>query len=261
MAMRILLTNDDGIDAPGLAALYKAARGLGDVTVVAPDSVQSAKSHAVTFHTSLTIKPHRVHAHGEVLFVGHAVSGTPADCVKVARARVSQEPWDLAISGINAGANLGIHTLYSGTVAAAREAAMTGIPAIAMSLHLGQRDLTNWDLAAEWAQEILKRVVSQGVGAGCVMNINLPITDLGHEPLGVRVVPASVSPMVDTYEAVHGEEEEHPRYHAKDHLSFREREAGSDVEALFQRYITVTPLHFDLTWHERLAQLKAHLDK
>ncbi len=259
--MRILLTNDDGIDAPGLAALYKAARGLGDVTVVAPDSVQSAKSHAVTFHMPLTIKPHRVHAHGEALFVGHAVSGTPADCVKVARAKVGKEPWDLVISGINAGANLGVHTLYSGTVAAAREAAMTGIPAIAMSLHLGKRELTNWDQAAEWAGVVLKDVVAQGVGVGCVMNINLPITDRGEPPLGVRVVPASTSPMVDTYDAVHGQDEEHPRYHARDHLSFQERVAGTDVEALFQRYITVTPLHFDLTWHERLAELRKGLDR
>ncbi len=259
--MRILLTNDDGIEAPGLAALYKAAKGLGDVTVVAPDAVQSAKSHAVTFHMPLTIKPHRVLAHGEVLFVGHAVSGTPADCVKVARARVSQERWDLVISGINAGANLGIHTLYSGTVGAAREAAMMGIPAIAMSLHLGKRDLTNWEQASEWAKDLLKRVVAQGVEVGCVMNINLPTTDLGHEPRGVRVVKASVSPMVDTYDAVHAEDEEHPRYHARDHLSFREREPGSDVEALFERYITVTPLHFDLTWHERLSALRAGLDR
>jgi 5'-nucleotidase len=259
--MRILLTNDDGIDAPGLAALYKAAKGLGDVTVVAPDSAQSAKSHAVTFHMPVTIKPHRVHAHGEALFVGHAVSGTPADCVKVARAKVGQDPWDLVISGINAGANLGIHTLYSGTVAAAREAAMTGIPAIAMSLHLGQRDLTNWDQASEWAAGILKQVIAQSVEAGCVLNINLPITDTGAEPVGVRVVPASVSPMIDSYDVVLGQNGEHPSYHAKDHLSFRERAPGTDVEALFQRYITVTPLHFDLTWHDRLAGMRSQLNR
>lgn len=257
--MRILLTNDDGIDAPGIAALYRAARALGDVTVVAPDSVQSAKSHAVTFHAPLTIKPHRVHAHGEVLFSGYAVSGTPADCVKVARARICDAPFDLVLSGINAGANLGVHTFYSGTVGAAREAAMADIPAIAMSLHLGRSALTRWEQASEWAAEVLRQVLEHPVPARSVLNINLPITDQGHAPRGVRVVRASVSPMVDNYEAVHGPDEEHPRYHARDHLSFREREADTDVAALFDRYITITPLHFDPTWHEHVDCWRSRL--
>ena len=136
---------------------------------------------------------------------------------------------------------------------------MAGIPAIAISLHLGKSALTRWDLATEWATQVLQTVVSHGVPPTSVLNINLPITDLGHDHLGIKVVRASVSPMVDRYEPVHEPHEEHARYHAKDHLSFRDREPGTDVVALFERYITVTPLHFDPTIHEQLESWRERL--
>src|SRR5262245_1049709 len=118
--MRILLTNDDGIFAPGIAALYEAARELGEVHVIAPSEVQSATSHGVTFNRPLKTRIHRATcSQGKHLFEGISVDGRPADCVKLALANLIKEPVDLVLSGINEGANIGINVIYSGTVAAA----------------------------------------------------------------------------------------------------------------------------------------------
>ena len=140
--MRILLTNDDGIHAPGIAAMYKALEGLGEITTIAPLTVQSATGHGITFEEPLTVDKVQVNPD----FHGHAVDGRPADCVKVAMRSLwasihgpDSRP-DLVVSGMNSGANVGINVIYSGTVAAAIEAAFLGIPAIAtVSSRYGSR--------------------------------------------------------------------------------------------------------------------------
>jgi 5'-nucleotidase len=130
--MRILLSNDDGILAPGLAALHAAVRDLGEATVVAPSSPQSAAGHSITLKTPLVV--HRVQVgDGEASFWGSSVDGRPADCVRLAVRKLLGRWPDVVLSGINAGANVGVNVFYSGTVAAAAEAAMLGIPAVALS--------------------------------------------------------------------------------------------------------------------------------
>jgi 5'-nucleotidase len=258
--MRILLTNDDGITAPGLAALHRAVSHLGEITVVAPATGQSATSHGVTFHVPLLAKAHRCTLDdGSHLFEGFSVDGRPADCVKLALARLLPKAPDLVISGINAGANIGINVIYSGTVAAAMEAAFMGVPSIAVSLHIGDRNRTRWDLATKHARGVIERVLEAKPERHSVLNVNIPLLDEGDEPRGTRVVPISTSPIVDAYDCADsncgGK-----LYKAADHLKFHHTPADSDVDAVFKKYITITPLHFDLTKHEHLDRWTKHLN-
>lgn len=257
--MRILLTNDDGIAAPGLIALYRALQGLGEVRVVAPATVQSAMSHAVTFKQTIATRRHIVSLEtGQEIFEGVAVEGRPADCVKLAIAQLLDDPVDLVVSGMNAGANVGINVIYSGTVAAAMEAAFIGIPAVAVSLHIGDPAKTRWDAAARHARQIIDRIVAGPVQPHTVLNVNIPILDDGAEPRGVRVVPISTSPLIDAYES-----SEHPsgdrHFLAGSGMDFRHMPPDTDVDALFKKYITLTALHFNLTQHEQTQIWREHL--
>ncbi len=258
--MRILLTNDDGITAPGLAALYAAVAHLGEIVVIAPASVQSAMSHSVTFHRPICTRPVLVpSAIARAEFPGVAVEGSPADCVKLAFSNLVPQPIDLVISGINAGANIGINVIYSGTVAAAMEAGFLGVPAVAVSLHIGDPAKTDWLAAATHARAAIERIVAGPLRPHSVLNVNIPILDDGVQPRGVRVVPISTSPLFDRYE-----ESENPagdrQYEALAGIRFRHTPPDSDVDAVFNRWITITPLHFDLTEHERLDTWRSHLD-
>ncbi|MCE9590445.1 MAG: 5'/3'-nucleotidase SurE [Planctomycetes bacterium] len=252
--MRILLTNDDGISAPGLAALYHAVHDMGEVHVVAPAEVQSAQSHAVTFHKKIATRTHRVMRSDGAghLFEGIAVEGKPADCVKLAVAHLVPSPIDLVISGINAGANIGINVIYSGTVAAAMEAGFMGVPAIAVSLHLGDSTRTRWDLASRHARAVISRLLEGPFEPHTVLNVNIPILDDGAEPLGLRVVPISTSPIIDSYSPT-DEAGGDRSYNHDGGMGFHHTPPDSDVDAIFRRHITLTPLHFDLTHKGRLA--------
>ncbi|MCX5659076.1 MAG: 5'/3'-nucleotidase SurE [Planctomycetota bacterium] len=257
--MRILLTNDDGISAPGLQALRHAVEGMGEIHVVAPATVQSAMSHGVTFGTPMAVRRVSVPASpAGPAFEGTSVAGRPADCVKLAIAHLVPAPIDLVVSGINAGANIGINVIYSGTVAAAMEAGFLGVPSIAMSLHLGDSSLTRWDAASRHARAVLKRLMAGPLEKHTVLNVNIPILDRGVEPGPMKVVPISISPIVDRYQCDE-ETEGGPHYTAAGHLEFHYTPPESDVEALFQRFITVTPLHYDLTLRSRLARWTEHV--
>jgi 5'/3'-nucleotidase len=254
--MRILLTNDDGIDAPGLGALYEAVAGLGEVHVVAPREVQSATSHGVTFHRPIRVASHPLPGVEGVL--GTSVDARPADCVKLGIAHLVPGPIDLVISGINAGANVGVNVIYSGTVGAAREAAFMGLPAIAVSQHIGDWDGIRWDASAKYAGEAIRRVLDGPMTGQAVMNINIPVLDGGGEPKGMRVAPISVSSMVDKYEVTAGEDGSF-HYQTCNAMTFREREPGTDVAALFEGYITVTPLGHDVTDVGQLPGWREHI--
>ena len=149
--MRILLTNDDGITAPGLAAMYRSLSRLGQVHVVAPMDGQSAIGHAVTIYQPIVTRKQTVVTEFGDQFEGVAVEGRPADCVKLAINYLLDEPVDLVVSGMNEGVNMGINVLYSGTVAAAREGAIQGVRSIAVSLFIGDRKQTRWLDAADHA--------------------------------------------------------------------------------------------------------------
>lgn len=230
-----------------MLALYQAARALGDVHVVAPTDVCSAKSHSITLFEHILVG-----SYANDHFTGLSVGGTPADCVKLGCNGLLDGPVDMVISGINAGANIGVNVLYSGTVAAAREAVIQGIPAIAISLHLGSRDRTRWDIATQHAAVILKQVMDHGVQPGHLLNINLPIFDDDDTIAGTRVCPLSDSAMADRYATSPGDEGI-TRYCVDYGMKFRHHHENTDVHLLYDRNITITPLMVYQTHNEHLS--------
>src|SRR5579863_7325799 len=194
--MLILLTNDDGILAPGLLAMYRELTKLGEVHVVAPDSVQSATGHGITVATPILTQQVTV---GED-FTGTAVSGRPADCVKLAVSNILPCQPDLVVSGINFGANVGINVIYSGTVAAAIEAAFLGLPSIALSLYLRKEIPLDYARTASLAMGVIRQIVDAGLKGGQVVSVNLPPLRAGESPAGVKVVRQCTNAWVDTYE-------------------------------------------------------------
>ena len=176
--MRVLLTNDDGIHAPGLWALHQAFATRHQVTVVAPDRERSAVGHGITLHQPIRFQNTRVNGS----LRGFAVNGTPADCVKLGLAELLDTPPELVVSGINPGANVGINVNYSGTVAAAKEAAMAGIPAMAVSIIApGDRHV---DAAARFAESLSMQLTGRGLPQGTFLNVNFPDLPM-DEILGV----------------------------------------------------------------------------
>ncbi len=260
--MRILLTNDDGIKAAGIAALHTRLTDLGEVFAVAPKEVQSATSHGITFHEPLMIRDVRVNE----TFRGVSVAGRPADCVKLALTslwpqRMGGTP-DLCVSGINLGANVGIHICYSGTVAAAIEAAFLGTPAIALSLHIRRYPDVRWRIAADWAVEAIRRVIAEGLPQPReVININLPACESNDETFPeMRVVPMNLSPIRDRFEQRTSPSGDTYFWAAGEGLDFHETASGSDVEAMFEGCIAVTPLKYDLTDHAMMQHWRSRLD-
>jgi len=308
--MRILLTNDDGIRAPGIIALHDALVGAMDgldgpifgdqteIVVVAPETVQSATSHGVTFHLPLMAKRVRVSETME----GVAVDGRPADCVKLALSAIWPELMrerghpehtrpDLLISGMNAGANVGVNIIYSGTVAAAIEGAFLGVPAIAVSLHLGHHQ-PEFQAAALHARRAIETLHAARRLAGheC-LNINIPRTESaraaqpvdrelsrlgpagpdaleplpeGYDPWAmppICVCPMNVHGLVDRYERRVSPGGDVYYWSAGGGLDFKGTDEASDVDMLFQRHITVTPLSYDLTRHADLDRWLTMLDR
>ena len=165
--MNILLTNDDGIFAPGLSAIYKELVKIGEVKVVAPAASKSGTSHSITFNRPIVCT--KVDVNG--LFTGFSIEGSPADCVKLAVMQLCEKPIDLLVAGINNGANAGINIYYSGTVAAAMEGVLLGIPSVATSLAAEEK--MDYDAAAGYCMHILKKLMP--VKPGVVVNINIPL--------------------------------------------------------------------------------------
>jgi 5'/3'-nucleotidase len=247
--MKILLSNDDGILAPGISAMYRGLDGLGDVTVVAPDSVQSATAHAITVLEAINVR--RMHVHGA--FHGWAIGGRPADCVKIAVAELLESKPDLVVSGINDGANVSTNVLYSGTVAAAAEGALLGMPAVAVSLQRGPE--TDFDRAADIARKIIDTLLHVGLSAGQLVNINIPNLIYGL-PKGVRVATQALQGMVDRYRIVEGENGVR-QFTLDGEFAEPSGEHETDLHALTEGYVVVTPLQFDLTDRKRLPELEA----
>ena len=245
--MRILLTNDDGILAPGLVALHAAVADLGEVSVVAPASPQSAAGHGITVGGELAVE--RVSIDGQ--FWGLSVEGRPADCVKLAFRALLPQPPDLVLSGINAGTNTGINVLYSGTVAAAAEGAMLGAKAVAFSLAAGgDLDFTR---AARHCRAVLEILLAGGLESGQLINVNVPRMQEGW-PAGICVARQSVAAVDEEYTGrVDAEGREH--YTLTHWYGFLNPHAESDVAAVERGWICITPLHVDLTEVGRLDSL------
>ncbi|MCK4602916.1 MAG: 5'/3'-nucleotidase SurE, partial [Phycisphaerae bacterium] len=167
--MRILLSNDDGILAPGLAALHEAVADVGEISIVAPDTSQSAAGHGITFRHPLTVRRMRIGGAGGL--AGISVDGRPADCVRLAIRNLLPERPDLVLSGINAGANIGVNVFYSGTVAAAAEAAMFNIPAVALSAEMA-RGQVDFERAGRLCRWVLEKLLADGLEPGDLISVN-----------------------------------------------------------------------------------------
>lgn len=245
--MLILLTNDDGIAAPGLLAVYHELKKLGEVHIVAPETVQSAAGHGITIATPLLTS--RVVVDEGV--IGTAVDGRPADCVKLAVNQILPRRPDLVVSGINSGANVGINVLYSGTVAAAIEAAFLGLPSVALSLLLRNDVPIDYARAAREGVEVIQDLLKKGLAGGQVASINFPALKADEPTRGVKYCRQCTRPWIDTYER-----RLDPRgrayYWNSSVFTLGETDADTDVAFLRDGYITVTPLHFDLTQHRLL---------
>jgi 5'/3'-nucleotidase len=251
---RILLTNDDGIDAPGLAVLERIAVELArEVWVVAPEHDQSGVSHAVSLH-----HPIRVAERGLRRW---AVTGTPGDCVVMAASHLMQgSPPQLLLSGVNRGANLGIETVFSGTVGGAMTGMMLGIPAIALSQAWTDRAHVRWDTAATLGPTIVRRLWEIGWSAATCLSVNFP--DLPPDEVGPLTLARQGA---GTVQGMDVEARTDPRGLTYYWVGFRrgERDQGpeSDIEALNAGRITVTPLRYDRTDDEAYAILGRSLPR
>lgn len=260
--MRLLVTNDDGIGAEGLAVLESIARSLSDdVWVVAPELEQSGVAHSLTLH--LPVRLRQLEARR------FAVSGTPTDCVLMAVQEVlpgfggvkgkkdKVKPFDLVLSGINRGSNAGDDITYSGTIAAAMEGAILGVPSIALSQLCEDRDNARWDVARAFAPDIIRKLVETGWPANNLININFPdcppeeVKDIRLCPQGKRNAGVALTGRVDVknrpYFWIGG---------ARDHTADR---PGVDIDLLYNGYVTITPLCLDLTDYKTMEDLRPAL--
>jgi 5'-nucleotidase len=246
-AMKVLLTNDDGIHAPGLMALHQELNGDFDLDIVAPESEMSAVGHAITLAHPLRVKA--VHKNG--VFFGYGVTGTPADCVKIAVQELLQRPPDIILSGINWGANVGVNVLYSGTVSAATEGAFLGIGAAAISLK-GEKN-PDYGFAARFSREIIRFITENGLRKGTALNVNIPAVP-ADKIRGVSITRQDMSRFRERYER-----RVDPRgnvyYWLTGETPVEEEGPDTDARALKENRITITPITYDLTCLEEVNRL------
>ncbi|MEW6242261.1 MAG: 5'/3'-nucleotidase SurE [Chloroflexota bacterium] len=249
--MHILVTNDDSVTAPGLLALTQEMRKLGQVSVLAPDRNWSGSGHVKTLDRALRVKETRL-ADGTPAF---ASDGAPSDCVALATLGFLKDPVDLVVSGINAGANLGHDVTYSGTVTAAMEAVIAGLPGIAVSLDLPENQVgeLNYYPAARVARRVVEHVLANGLPAEILLNVNVPY--LEDEELrgflltrqGLRVYHSRLDERIDP--------RGRPYYWIGGDAPTGVAERGTDVGALAEGYVSITPLQLDLTAYRVLSDL------
>lgn len=248
--MRILISNDDGVKADGILALAEALQAVGEVIVVAPDRQRSAAGHGITLHKPLYVEEIKIGSG----IRAYGVSGTPADCVKFGVNEILKDtPPDIVVSGINAGSNLGSDVMYSGTVSAAIEGAIQGIPSVAVS-QLGVQDF-DFTAAAQVTVKLVREVLQNGLMPETVLNVNVPqVTQ--EEIRGVRITTLGTRRYHNVFE-----KRINPRgvpyYWLAGGLKDLEVEAGSDIEAVRNNYISVSPVHFDFTNRQLLETLGA----
>ncbi len=200
--MNIVLTNDDGYDAPGLWAAFEALRGMGTVHIVAPRTERSASSHAITLRRPITVK-RMPRAESDRVF---AVDGSPADCVRLAVAELVEGPVGLVLSGINRGANAGVDTYYSGTVAAAREGALLGLQAVAVSQAIRTDVDVDWTLAGEVAAKIIRGLIKEDLPGPGFWNVNFPAPIPADHADRIHRVPVAADPMPLTFDRETGDD-------------------------------------------------------
>ncbi len=253
--MRILVTNDDGIVAPGIRALVEVARQFGDVLVVAPDSPQSGQGHAITLNRPLKLRKVDI-------FEGidaYECTGTPVDCVKLAKnILLKNESIDLCLSGINHGANASVNIIYSGTMSAAMEASIEKIPSIGFSL-LDYSFDADFSAAKVYAARIIRRMLDQPMKECKLLNVNIPACP-ANDIKGIKVCRQADGTWVEEFQV--GTDPRGEKYYwlTGKFITFEPPEKDdNDVAALKQNYVTVVPSGHDLTYYPEIENLK-HLE-
>ncbi len=253
MMRRFLLTNDDGIYARGLSALYRELSRDAECVIVAPEIEQSAVGHAITLSRPLMVRKARKNG----AFLGYSVLGTPADCVKIGLDELAGGPVDLVVSGINRGSNVGINVLYSGTVSAATEAAILGVPSFAISLDTHEE--ADYSVAARFARKMAAFLFENPL-PNVALNVNIPAVP-EQEIRGIVVVKQGRARLMESFDK-RVDPREHIYYWLAGQTELPEHEKDdTDAGALKQRMITITPIHFDLTRHDLLSGLRTSIGK
>jgi 5'-nucleotidase len=249
---KILITNDDGIFAPGIYALWEAMQEVGQTTVVAPDTEQSAVGHAITLSDPLRVEG--IHRTGG--FEGFAVSGTPADCAKIAIRSLMDKKPDVLISGINRGANLGNNIIYSGTVSAATEGTMLGIPSVAISINSFNSD--EFRGAKETAIKVVHYLTNNTLPSGTLLNVNVPYCP-PEEIKGIKVTRQGNQYFQDDFD-----QRKDPRgrtyYWMKGKIVDDDQELYYDSKAVCDGYVSITPIHFQMTNESYFTKLEEIFD-
>ena len=250
----ILVTNDDGIDAPGIRILIEVMNELGEVYVVAPNSAQSGMGHAVTINSTLTLDKVKLNDGPQKEW---SCSGTPADCVKIAKQQILPRFPDLCVSGINHGANSGINVIYSGTMSAAIEAGIENIPAIGFSL----RDFSyeaDFSASKFYVKKIAQKVLENKLPQNVVLNVNIPNGSL-DEIKGIKICRQAKSVWVEEFD-----KRMDPRgkyyYWLTGYLKNIDENDDTDEHMLNQNYVSIVPVKADLTNYESLNSIKNWFD-
>lgn len=247
----ILVTNDDGIHAPGIRHLIEVMRKIGDVVVVSPDSPRSGQGHAITVSSPLRLKK-IIEEDG---YREYSCNGTPVDCVKLGTQIVLRQKPDILVSGINHGSNASINVIYSGTMAAVLEAAIDQIPAIGFSLddYSAKADFNH---TPPWIEMITRKVLDEGIPKGVCINVNFP--KISQEPIkGVKVCRQAMGSWVEEFD-----ERKDP--HGRDYywitglFSNPDHVEGTDTWAMENNFVALVPMKFDFTSHETIQELRTY---
>jgi len=245
---RVLITNDDGIYSKGIHALCGRLKRHCELHVVAPESEQSAAAHSITMSEPLRIKPFFKNRKQ----FGYAVSGTPADCVKIAIRAILKKRPDIVVSGINLGPNVGYSVLYSGTVSGAREGAIFGIPSVAVSLATFKDP--DYEYASAFTSRLVRLLYEKGLPKGVFLNVNIPACGETFRR-GVRITRQGLSPIIESYEKRQDPRNESYYWLTGEVIKLK-ADSSSDINAVKKRYVSVTPLHCDMTRDDFLEEAK-----
>lgn len=246
----ILVTNDDGITSPGIAALVEVMKDLGEVVVVAPDKPQSGAGHAITLNSTLRIHKTKIHSVPQQ----YSASGTPVDCVKMALGNILPRKPDLCVSGINHGSNISINVIYSGTMSAAIEGALEGIPSIGFSL-LDDSINADFSAAKKICKNISQKILQHKLPKGVCLNVNIPPLHLS-EIKGIKICRQAKANWVEKFDE-RKDPSGNPYYWLTGEFkNFEEGKTDTDVWAVRNNFISVVPVQFDLTSYQTMDVLK-----
>ena len=245
----ILVTNDDGVTAPGIVALIEVMKTLGDVVIVAPDKAQSGMGHAITINSTIRINKIKIYG----VKAEYSCTGTPVDCVKFAVNKIMHRKPDLCVSGVNHGTNMSINVIYSGTMSAAVEGAIEGIPAIGFSLSDNSID-ADFTASKKIIKNITQKVLKNGLPEGVCLNVNIPKLD--YELIkGIKICRQAKAVWIEKFDERHDPNGQPYYWLTGKFQNFDIKENDTDIWALENGYVSVVPTQFDMTAHKVIKEI------